>query len=122
MKAANTGPARAALLLVDFINPMDFAGAKSLAPRALAAAAAARLKARLKHARVPVIYANDNFGDWRADFTMIVERVGTGCRRHASWWQRSLRAPMTCRYSSRGTPLSSARRSSFCSTSFASPS
>ena len=79
MKAANAGPARAALLLVDFINPMDFAGANSLAPRALAAAAAAaRLKTRLKRARVPVIYANDNFGDWRADFTMIVEACRQG--------------------------------------------
>jgi isochorismate hydrolase len=70
--------ARSALLLVDFINPMDFAGANALAPRAIAAAAAAaRLKSRLKRAGVPVIYANDNFGAWRADFAMIVD----ACRR-----------------------------------------
>ena len=66
------------MLLVDFINPMDFAGAHALAPRALAAAAAAaRLKSRLKRKRVPVIYANDNFGAWRADFATIVD----ACRR-----------------------------------------
>jgi len=72
--AVQTARARSALLLVDFINPMDFAGANALAPRAIAAAAAAaRLKSRLKRARVPVIYANDNFGAWRADFAMIVD-------------------------------------------------
>lgn len=77
--AAKTGRKHSALLLVDFINPMDFAGANSLAPRALAAAAAAaRLKARLKRARVPIIYANDNFGDWRADFATIVEACRHG--------------------------------------------
>ena len=76
--AAHASRARSALLLVDFINPMDFAGANALAPRALAAAAAAaRLKSRLRRARVPVIYANDNFGAWRADFAMIVD----ACRR-----------------------------------------
>lgn len=79
MKAAKTGRGRSALLLVDFINPMDFPGANSLAPRALAAAAAAaRLKARAKRARVPVIYANDNFGDWRANFATIVEACRNG--------------------------------------------
>jgi nicotinamidase-related amidase len=75
---AHGGRARSALLLVDFINPMDFAGANALAPRAIAAAAAAaRLKSRLKRAGVPVIYANDNFGAWRSDFTTIVD----ACRR-----------------------------------------
>jgi nicotinamidase-related amidase len=74
--AAHASHTRSALLLVDFINPMDFAGANALAPRALAAAAA-RLKSRLRRARVPVIYANDNFGAWRADFAMIVD----ACRR-----------------------------------------
>ena len=73
-KPAHRGRTRPALLLVDFINPMDFAGAAVLAPRAVAAAtAAAHLKSRLKRARVPVIYANDNFGDWRADFSTIIE-------------------------------------------------
>jgi nicotinamidase-related amidase len=77
--AAQTGRARSALLLVDFINPMDFPGADRLAPRAIAAAAAAaRLKARLKRAGVPVIYANDNFGDWRADFATILEACKRG--------------------------------------------
>jgi len=60
---------RDVLVLVDFINPMDFEGAENLAPAALEAArATARLKAELAAAGVPVIYANDNYGLWRSDF------------------------------------------------------
>lgn len=57
------------LLLVDFINPLDFAGADGLAPAAAKAAeATARLRRRLDREGVPTIYANDNFGRWRSDF------------------------------------------------------
>jgi nicotinamidase-related amidase len=62
-----------ALLLIDFMNPLDFDGASSLAPRALkAASCAAALKKRLIARRVPVIYANDNFGRWESDFHAII--------------------------------------------------
>ena len=62
------------LLLVDFLNFMDFASAKMLAPHALRAARRARdLKRRMARLRVPVIYANDNFGHWESDFRAIVE-------------------------------------------------
>jgi nicotinamidase-related amidase len=65
---------RTALLLIDFMNPLDFVGAKALAQRAVAAARhAAALKARLSAARVPVIYANDNFGRWESNFEAVVE-------------------------------------------------
>ena len=64
---------RSALLLIDFMNPLDFDGAKALAPRALkAASCTAKLKARMRAQRSPVIYANDNFGRWEADFNAIV--------------------------------------------------
>lgn len=63
-----------ALLLIDFINPLDFDGGERFAPRALKAAQrTAKLKARVKARGVPAIYANDNFGDWRAEFNSIVE-------------------------------------------------
>lgn len=63
---------RRVLLLVDFINPLDFPGAENLAPAALAAArATARLKARLGRAGVVTIYANDNYGRWRSDFRAL---------------------------------------------------
>jgi len=74
-----------ALLLIDFMNPFDYAGAELLAPRAIRAAQnAGRLKARMREARVPVIYANDNFGRWESDFEAVVancrERGGASAR------------------------------------------
>jgi nicotinamidase-related amidase len=60
---------RRVLLLVDFINPLDFDGAAELAGPAFAAAqAAAELRRRLAAEGVPAIYVNDNFGRWRSDF------------------------------------------------------
>jgi nicotinamidase-related amidase len=63
-----------ALLLVDVINAFDFEGceplvsaAKRVAPKILA------LRERAHAAGVPVIYVNDNFGQWRSDFRNIVE-------------------------------------------------
>jgi nicotinamidase-related amidase len=61
------------LLLVDFINPLDFPGGEQLAaPAVEAARATAGLKARLTAAKVPVIYANDNYGVWQSDFHSLV--------------------------------------------------
>ena len=62
-----------ALLLIDVINDLAFEGAEALigfademAPRL------ARLKRRAAKAGVPVIYVNDNFGQWRSDFRQTV--------------------------------------------------
>ena len=66
---------RSVLLLIDFINPMDFPGAEDLAEAAVEAArATAALKAALREAGVPAIYANDNYGGWQSDFQTLVER------------------------------------------------
>lgn len=60
------------LLLVDFINPLQFDGADDLAAPALAAAkATAKLKARLERDGVTSIYANDNYGVWRSEFSDV---------------------------------------------------
>jgi len=65
--------AKAVLLLVDFMNPLDFVGADKLAPKAVAAAKKAlALKRRCRDARIPVIYANDNFGRWQSQFAEVV--------------------------------------------------
>lgn len=74
------GPAQLAtsetvLLLVDFINPMEFPGAERLARRAVPAArAAAALKSRMKRAGAATIYANDNYGHWRSAFQDVLSR------------------------------------------------
>lgn len=61
------------LLVVDFINPLDFPGGERLAPPAVAAArATAALKQRLAAEGVRTIYANDNYGVWQSDFHSLV--------------------------------------------------
>jgi nicotinamidase-related amidase len=66
--------ARSALLLIDVINPFDFAGGAAFARRAIRAARAiARLRDRATAAGLPVIYVNDNLGKWRSDLPALVE-------------------------------------------------
>jgi nicotinamidase-related amidase len=63
-----------ALVLIDWINDLEFDAGDRLFPQALKAAkATAALRARAKRAGVPVIYCNDNFGKWRSDFRSLLE-------------------------------------------------
>lgn len=63
-----------ALILIDVINDFDFPRAEQLLRYALPASRKiATLKGRAKRSRVPVIYANDNFGRWRSDFRQQIE-------------------------------------------------
>jgi nicotinamidase-related amidase len=65
-----------ALLLIDWINDLEFDGGDRLLPQALSAArATAALRRRAKQAGVPVIYCNDNFGKWRSDFRSLLAHV-----------------------------------------------
>jgi nicotinamidase-related amidase len=73
------------LLLVDFINSLDFPGSEDLAAPALEAAkATAKLARAARAAEIPVIYANDNFGIWRSDFNTMGKRLGKSGRASAS--------------------------------------
>jgi len=66
--------ADAALLLIDVINDLEFAGGDELLKYALPMARQiAKLKARATQQGIPVIYVNDNFGRWRSDFRAQVE-------------------------------------------------
>lgn len=63
-----------ALVLIDVINALDFPGSEALVKSAEQAAVAIEgLAARARSRGVPVIYANDNFGQWRSDFRRTVE-------------------------------------------------
>jgi nicotinamidase-related amidase len=63
-----------ALLLIDVINNFDFPDGGALLKNAMAMAPRlARLKERAKHARVPVIYVNDNFGQWRSESSRLIQ-------------------------------------------------
>jgi nicotinamidase-related amidase len=65
-----------ALLLIDWINDLEFDAGDQLFAQALAAAkATAGLRRRAKQAGIPVIYCNDNFGRWRSDFRSQLEHV-----------------------------------------------
>lgn len=64
---------RLALIIIDMINALDFAEGRQLLRHALPVAARiARLRQRCRAADVPVIYANDNYGQWRSDFRDVV--------------------------------------------------
>jgi nicotinamidase-related amidase len=64
---------KAALILIDVINRMDFPGSEKLIPNAERMAKNLfRLKERARKAGIPSIYVNDNFGRWRSDFRAII--------------------------------------------------
>ncbi len=64
-----------ALLLVDWINDFDFPESEGLLAAAEPAARrTAALRERATQAGVPVLYVNDNFGDWRSDFQEVIAK------------------------------------------------
>lgn len=68
MPAAGT-----ALLLIDVINDLAFDGSAPLVAQAEGMAQPlSALKRRAAAADVPVVYVNDNFGQWRSDFRRTV--------------------------------------------------
>jgi nicotinamidase-related amidase len=61
------------LILIDYINPLNFPGAEKLAKPALTAArATVRLREQVQAEKVAVVYANDNYGVWQSDFQALV--------------------------------------------------
>ena len=63
-----------ALLLIDVINDLEFPGGKDLLRHALPMAKRiAALKKRAKHAGIPTVYVNDNFGKWQSDFCKLTK-------------------------------------------------
>lgn len=72
------------LLLIDVINDLEFEGGERLARHARPMAKhLSELKRRAQEARVPCIYANDNYGRWRSDFSAQVEHCLNGGSRGA---------------------------------------
>lgn len=63
-----------AMLIMDLINHFDFPGGEALMEqtRQILPAILA-LRDRYDAAHQPVIYANDNFGRWRSEFSQVVE-------------------------------------------------
>ena len=76
---AATSPAscdRPALLILDMVNCFDFEGAEALEPRAFEAARRVdRLRQEFRAQGWPVVYVNDNFGEWHLEPSKLVERA-----------------------------------------------
>lgn len=71
--APASAPTSVALLLVDVINGFDFEGSEPLVRAANEAAPhILDLANRARNAGVPVVYVNDNFGQWRSDFRKTI--------------------------------------------------
>lgn len=65
-----------ALLLIDVLNPLTFAGGEALARHAFPAAERiAALRERLTARGVPVVYVNDNFGHWHLGLREVLEEL-----------------------------------------------
>jgi len=64
------------LLILDMVNCFDFEGAGDLEPAARAAAKCVhRLRAAFRERGWPVIYVNDNFGEWHSEASSLVARA-----------------------------------------------
>jgi nicotinamidase-related amidase len=62
------------LLLIDVVNHFEFPDGRELLRNALQIAPnLKRLKQRARRAKTPVIYVNDNFGQWLSDSTKVLQ-------------------------------------------------
>lgn len=68
-------PVPVALLLIDVLTTFQFPDGDSILKGALGMRdALVRLKARARAAGIPVLYINDNFGDWRSEKEVLMGR------------------------------------------------
>lgn len=72
------------LLLVDVVNHFEFPDGDKILKNALPIASRlARLKERARRAGVPVVYVNDNFGEWHSDAAKLLAYcLRTACPGH----------------------------------------
>lgn len=67
-------PCQTALLIIDMINDLDFAAGHKMLPEATQAARAIlSLRQQAGTAGVPVVYVNDNYGQWHSERSLIVD-------------------------------------------------
>ncbi len=80
-KHAKTRPAPVpvALLLIDVLTTFQFPDGEAILKTALTVRdALGRLKARARKSGIPVLYVNDNFGDWRSEKEVLIGRCIEG--------------------------------------------
>lgn len=70
----------AALLIIDMINDLDFEDASALRePAEAAAKIIVELRAQADRLGVPVVYVNDNFGQWHSERSKLIEHSLRNC-------------------------------------------
>jgi len=63
------------MLLIDVLTTFDFPDGSAILKGALSMRdTLIRLKARARQSEIPVIYVNDNFGDWRSEKEVLIGR------------------------------------------------
>jgi len=68
-------PVPVALLLIDVLTTFQFPDGDAILKNALATRdPLVRLKTRARAAGIPVVYVNDNFGDWRSEKEVLMGR------------------------------------------------
>ena len=82
LRSAPTAPKRdkgrggVALLIIDMINRFDFSGGEVLKAKAEALSTPIQaLRGAMAAAEAPVIFVNDNFGEWHSEKTKLVRRA-----------------------------------------------
>jgi nicotinamidase-related amidase len=74
MPDENEAPGGVALLIIDMINDLDFPGGPEMLPAVQEAATAIlRLRDEATACGVPIVYVNDNYGQWHSERSRIVE-------------------------------------------------
>lgn len=72
-------PVPVALLIVDVLTTFDFPDGDAILHNALRMRdALIRFKARARALAIPVLYVNDNFGDWRSEKDVLIGRCLEG--------------------------------------------
>jgi nicotinamidase-related amidase len=72
-KRSSPDPSTTAILLIDVINHFEFPDGKEMVAQALSVAQKlACLIARARATEMPIIYVNDNFGQWRSDLPKLM--------------------------------------------------
>jgi len=70
------GEPRAALLIIDLINEFDFTGGRELHDHMMTMVDRLRaLREAVEAEGLPVIYVNDNFGEWHSERSRLVARA-----------------------------------------------
>jgi nicotinamidase-related amidase len=72
----DTGRDEAALLIIDMINPFDFEGGRELHDDCVRIVdPILALREQAERCGLPVIYVNDNFGEWHSEKSRLVKRA-----------------------------------------------